>query len=198
MGLHEVDRDVVALGIVVVRVLGIHDLEDLILRIVLDEFLPVLDVNHMIRRRGQGGDEGDLAALRVVHQRAVEHGLRGLLVRQLIDEHFPRSWAASTSNVVTTMPRLRTCLRTGATALRSIAANSIASGFWVRKFCKVSTWRVTSAWSASAVPEDGDDVRDESEFLKPVGDEDDRDSAVAQAAYDLEQPLCLGGRQRRG
>jgi hypothetical protein len=44
MGLHEVDRDVIALGVVVVRVLRIHDLEHLILRIVLDELRHVLDM----------------------------------------------------------------------------------------------------------------------------------------------------------
>ena len=38
----------------------------------------------------EGGHEGDLAAVRRVQQRAVQHGLSRLLVGQLIDEHVAR------------------------------------------------------------------------------------------------------------
>ena len=87
MRLHQVDGDVVALGVVVVGVLRVDHLEDLILRVGLDVLLHELDVRRVVRRRRRCGDEGHLAALRRVDQRAVEHGLGGLLVGHLVEEH---------------------------------------------------------------------------------------------------------------
>ena len=90
MGLHEVDRHVVALGVVIVGVLRVNDLENLILGIVGDIFLHVLDVGGVVRRGRRRRDERHLAAVRRIHERAVEHGLRRLLVGHLIDEHVAR------------------------------------------------------------------------------------------------------------
>ena len=140
MSLHEIDGDVIALGVVVVGVLRIHHLEDLIFRIVLDVLLHVLDVGHVVRRRRGGRDEGDLAALWRVEERAVKHGLCGLLVGQLVDEHVARILGGVGVESGHHDAPLARLLQYGSDRVEvDRGEDSIASGFCVKKFCKVST-----------------------------------------------------------